>query len=201
MLNFRSQPKLVQQLSQVLSLDIAPLDRLFDTFPTAEDVLHAKPSILATASGLTLAQVKSLRSAVSLTCLSPATHSLVQSPQHVFDILRSKLALSNNEQFYCLYLNSASRLILCERVALGSLNSISLQPRDILRPAILHSAASIICAHNHPSGSLQPSQADILFTHRLDQAADIVGVELLDHVILTHSKYLSLKQSGHWPKT
>ncbi|WP_037290449.1 hypothetical protein [Saccharibacillus sacchari] len=97
MLNFRNQPKLVQHLAQVLSLDVAPLDTLFDTFPTAEDVLHAKPSILATASGLSLAQVKSLRSAVSLTCLSPTTHSLVQNPQHVFDVLRPKLALSNNK--------------------------------------------------------------------------------------------------------
>jgi DNA repair protein RadC len=81
-------------------------------------------------------------------------------------------------------------------VSIGGLHSSIVHPREVFKTAVKRSAASIILAHNHPSGDPTPSQEDISITRRLIEAAKIIGIELLDHVIIGDSTYCSLKEKG-----
>ncbi len=80
-----------------------------------------------------------------------------------------------------------------EVISVGSLTSNVVHPREVFQPAIEHGAAAIILAHNHPSGKLEPSRGDIEITKQLMEAADILGIELLDHLIVTKDRHVSLK--------
>ena len=98
------------------------------------------------------------------------------------------------EFFVCLYLNARNQLIHKEVVSIGSLSASIVHPREVFRAAVQHSAASIILAHNHPSGDVSPSQEDIELTRRLSEAGGIMGIELLDHLIISPLDFLSLKE-------
>lgn len=100
------------------------------------------------------------------------------------------------EHFLCLYLNARNHLIHREVVSIGSLSASIVHPREVLRPAILKSASSIVLAHNHPSGDVAPSQEDIELTRRLVQAGQIIGIEVVDHIIITENEFTSLKEQG-----
>ena len=100
------------------------------------------------------------------------------------------------EHFICLYLNARNQIIHKETVSIGSLSASIVHPREVFLAAITHSAASIILAHNHPSGDVSPSQDDIDLTHRLVRAGDIMGIEILDHIIVASADFVSLKSRG-----
>ena len=80
---------------------------------------------------------------------------------------------------------------------MGSLNATVTEPREIFKSSILSNAASIIFLHNHPSGELQPSKEDINLTRRVELAGDVLGIPLLDHIILGHGEYMSLREEGY----
>ncbi|MGN8772320.1 JAB domain-containing protein [Paenibacillus barengoltzii] len=197
MLNFQSDPGLSQMLSHALSLNQAAVDKLFQLYPTAEDVLDVNASCLAKYSGLSIPQVKAIKSLMHFMTSSQNTPKLIRTPEHVAELLRSKLSFRNQEHFFCLYLNAKNRLITYKRIATGSLTTVAVHPREVFRPAILYSAASIICAHNHPSGNPTPSEEDINMTLRLQQTGTIIGIDLLDHIIFGNNSYISLKQQGY----
>lgn len=100
---------------------------------------------------------------------------------------------SKKEHFVAFYLDTQSRLIERQIISIGTLNNSLVHPREVFEPAIKLSTASIIIAHNHPSGILEPSKEDKQVTERLKQAGELLGIEVLDHVILSKSGYLSLK--------
>lgn len=104
---------------------------------------------------------------------------------------------SKKECFVGLYLDTKARLLRKERVSVGSLNRSIVHPREVLRPAVLDGAASVIVAHNHPSGDPEPSDGDIEVTRRLESASEIVGVDLLDHVVVGDGCFTSLAEEGH----
>ena len=81
-------------------------------------------------------------------------------------------------------------------VSIGSLNSAIVHPREVYKTAILSNAASIIIAHNHPSGIVDPSHEDITLTNRLDEAGKIIGIKLLDHLIIGYGNFYSFKEEG-----
>jgi len=97
------------------------------------------------------------------------------------------------EYFLCLYLDGANHLCETRVITIGTLNQSLVHPREVFAPAIENRCASIIVAHNHPSGILSPSSEDLEVTKRLQESGKILGIELLDHVIFTSSDYLSLK--------
>jgi DNA repair protein RadC len=107
-------------------------------------------------------------------------------------------ALKNEhkEHLLCLYLDARYRLLHCETIAVGSLNQLLIYPRDIFRPIRHHAVAAMILVHNHPSGEPEPSEDDLLCTQKVKQAADIFGIDLLDHIILGKEKWYSLKEHG-----
>jgi DNA repair protein RadC len=100
------------------------------------------------------------------------------------------------EYFLCLSLNGANEVIGNRVVTVGILNSNHVHPREVFVDAITDHAASIILAHNHPSGVLKPSTDDISTTRRLIEAGKILGISVLDHIIITKKGYLSLKEKG-----
>jgi DNA repair protein RadC len=95
-----------------------------------------------------------------------------------------------------LYLDAQNGLIHRETISVGSLNTTRSHPREILYPAIAHLALGFILVHNHPSGSLDPSDEDIAFTRAVHRAGETVGIELYDHLIVTRAGFTSLRERG-----
>jgi DNA repair protein RadC len=107
-----------------------------------------------------------------------------------------ELRKMKKEHFVALYLNARNELVYKETVSIGILNASLIHPREVFKPAIDKLAVSVIIAHNHPSGDTKPSEDDIEITKRLKQAGEILGVEVLDHIIITEGSFFSLKKEG-----
>nr|WP_154896281.1 DNA repair protein RadC [Paenibacillus xylanexedens] len=120
----------------------------------------------------------------------------IRTPRDAADILLEQLRYLQKEHFVCLFLNSKNHIIAQETLSMGSLNASIVHPREVFRAAIKCSSASIVCAHNHPSGDPTPSPEDIQITKRLIEAGSIVGIEVLDHIIIGDGTYVSLKEKG-----
>jgi DNA repair protein RadC len=101
------------------------------------------------------------------------------------------------EHFVCLSLNGANEVLASRVVTVGLLDSNQVHPREVYADPITDRAASILCAHNHPSGTLEASPEDLAMTRRLCQAGEVLGIRVLDHLIVTKDSYLSLRQAGH----
>ena len=95
-----------------------------------------------------------------------------------------------------LFLNARNQVICRENVSVGSLNASLVHPREVFVPAVGSSAASVILAHNHPSGDVTPSREDIELTRRMVQAGEIMGIEVLDHLIVGSERFLSMKEAN-----
>jgi len=125
-------------------------------------------------------------------------------PKAVFDLLKNDLGNKKKEHFRILSLTTRKTLISIDNISIGILDSSLAHPREIFKPAIQNSAASIILVHNHPSGDPTPSNDDIKMTERLIKAGRIMGIEIDDHVIISDNLFASLrsdiKTSGLWRK-
>jgi DNA repair protein RadC len=126
----------------------------------------------------------------------------IRGPKSVFDLLKNELGNKKKEHFKILSLNTRKKLISIDEISIGILDSSLAHPREIFKPAIQNSAASIILVHNHPSGDPTPSNDDIKMTERLIKAGKIMGIEIDDHVIIADRFFASLrsdiKTSGLW---
>ncbi|MCX8157227.1 MAG: DNA repair protein RadC [Verrucomicrobiae bacterium] len=129
---------------------------------------------------------------------------LLDSPDKVADLLREENAQYQTEQFQLVLLNTRRRLIRVEKLAQGTLDSVTVHPRDVFRLAIAANASAIILVHNHPSGDPSPSEADLRLTRDLIRAGYLLRIEVLDHVILgrpgpgREKDYASLRAMGAW---
>ena len=108
----------------------------------------------------------------------------------------AEYSTKNQEHFMMITLDGASKVIEKRVIFIGTLNQSLVHPREVFRPAILDNAAGIIISHNHPSGTLEASRADIQITQRLKEVAKLVGIELLDHVIISSQGYYSFSDEG-----
>ncbi len=120
---------------------------------------------------------------------------VISAPGDALSML-SDIKDQQREHFLCLYLNARNQVIHKEVVSIGSLSSAIVHPREVFRTAVSQAAASVILAHNHPSGDVSPSQDDINLTRRLVQAGEIMGIDVLDHLIIGSDDFLSLKERG-----
>jgi len=125
----------------------------------------------------------------------PDAEFRVSSPREAYELVRD-LKRARKEHLVALYLDAQNHLILRETISIGALNTTRTHPREILQPAILHSALAFVLVHNHPSGSLEPSRDDLDFTRSIARAAELIGVGLTDHLIVSPRGYLSLKERG-----
>lgn len=118
------------------------------------------------------------------------------SSNQVADHLMTILGGRDRETFVVVFLNGRNALIATEIIFEGTLTQATVFPREIVKYALLKNAAAIICAHNHPSGQLQPSGDDHQITRKIRQACETVGVQMLDHLIIAGGDYFSLADHG-----
>ena len=119
-----------------------------------------------------------------------------ESPAAVKAYLQLLLGGETSEQFFVLYLNASHRAIASERHFSGTLTQATVYPREIVKAALHHHAAAVVLAHNHPSGSVQPSRADEVLTQSIKAALALVEVRVLDHIIVGGNKALSMLEMG-----
>jgi DNA repair protein RadC len=118
---------------------------------------------------------------------------LVRGPETIFE-LTADIRRSNREHFVGFYLNSRNQVLRREIISIGSLNASIVHPREVFIPALAVSAASLILAHNHPSGDPSPSEEDLAITRRITESGRLLGIELLDHVVVARDAYTSFKE-------
>ncbi|MEN3013793.1 MAG: DNA repair protein RadC [Endomicrobiia bacterium] len=119
---------------------------------------------------------------------------LYLKPQDVYERL-SDYRTAKKEHFFVFYLDTKNQEINFEIISIGTINASLVHPREVFEPAIKNLACQIIIAHNHPSGSLEPSEEDLKLTERLIKAGEILGIEVLDHIIISKEGYYSFKQN------
>lgn len=129
----------------------------------------------------------------------PGDRAIVDSPQAAAAALSHELMWQKQERFAIVMLDVKNQLIASQVITIGTATETLAHPREIFREAIRQSATRIIIAHNHPSGSVEPSQEDIALTKQLLEAAQVLNIPLLDHLILGNGDYQSLRQiTGLW---
>jgi DNA repair protein RadC len=122
----------------------------------------------------------------------------IGSAEDVYHYFAETLADKTKEHFYALSLDTKNHVVAETLVSLGILDASLIHPREVFNPAIRASAKSVILVHNHPSGEATPSAQDKTVTAMLRQAGDVVGIEVLDHVIVGKDCYTSLREKGDW---
>lgn len=155
---------------------------------------------LAGKPGIGLKKAIRIHAAIEMGRRFLSRHNVVQtvdSPEKVWRLLHPEMVFLQREEFRVLVLNNKNHLLKKCTVSIGTVSEAIIHPREIFREAIKEAGASIIVAHNHPSGVLTPSGEDITSTGRIKEAGTIIGIELLDHVIIGGSSYLSLKEAGY----
>lgn len=121
----------------------------------------------------------------------------ISVPEDVVELCASQLRGLDREHFWALALNTKNRLLRLVEVSIGSLNASIVHPRELFKEAVRLSAASVVLVHNHPSGDPTPSGADLQLTRRLVKAGDVLGIEVLDHVIIGDGgAHTSLRDMG-----
>jgi DNA repair protein RadC len=123
----------------------------------------------------------------------PAVHS----PADAAGLLMAEMSFLDREHFKVINLNTKNQVIMIDDVSIGSLNASLVHPREVFKLPIRRNAASLIFAHNHPSGDTQPSKEDLALTRRLCEAGEILGLEILDHLIIGQNSFLSMKEHGY----
>jgi DNA repair protein RadC len=120
----------------------------------------------------------------------------VTRPRDVYEAVRPWYRGLDREALGVLALDTQNTPIAWQLASLGSLNVTRTHPREIFKLLILVGAAGFVCVHNHPSGSLEPSDEDIEFTRAIQRAGELIGIELFDHLIVTDSGFTSLRERG-----
>lgn len=125
----------------------------------------------------------------------------IDSPELVYDLLAPEMRVLHKESLRVLLLDTRYHLVRIQEVSLGSVNESIAHPRDVFRPAVISSAYAVVVVHNHPSGDPSPSQADHSLTRRLAEAAELLQIKLLDHIIIGSPAegrlpYFSFKEAG-----
>jgi DNA repair protein RadC len=119
---------------------------------------------------------------------------VIKSPEDVYKIVGPEMQSLKQECVKVLLLDSRNRLIKVETVSLGSLNANAIHPREVFKPAIENSAASIILVHNHPSGDAEPSNDDIFSTKDLIKIGNLLGIKINDHIIISNRSFISMRE-------
>jgi DNA repair protein RadC len=155
---------------------------------------------LARISGVGVAKACRIAAAVELgkrLATSPKNKRVrVSSPNEVAKLFVESMRHLKQECFRVLLLNIKNEIVAIEEVSVGNINSSIADSREVFRPAIRRGSASIILAHNHPSGNPEPSGADIEATKRLMDAGDILGVKVIDHIVIGDGNFVSMRQDN-----
>jgi len=174
--------------------------RLLDDFGGLNGLLRAAPGDLCRVKGLGPAKRAQVSAVLELARRSlaetVAERPVLDAPGTVKDYLRLHLGGLGHEVFAVLFLDAQARLLRMEEMFRGTLTQASVYPREVLKRALELGAATVILAHNHPSGSPQPSRADEALTRALQAALEMIQVRVLDHLVVGESGVLSFAEQG-----
>lgn len=131
-----------------------------------------------------------------VTSLAPLARAVIRTPDDVASLLMPRFRYETKESFLAVLLSTKNHVLKTPVISIGSLNASIVHPREVFREAINASAASVILAHNHPSGDPAPSPEDIELTRKLVEAGKLLDIPVLDHVVLGDGKYISFKEKG-----
>lgn len=182
--------------------DVKPLARLLlDTFGDFNRVVSASPARLLMVKGVGDAVVLELKvieaSAQRLMRAKVMNRPLLSSWDALLDYCHTAMSHRETEQFRILFLDRKNVLIADEEQAKGTVDHVPVYPREVVKRALELNASAIILVHNHPSGDPTPSDADISMTHQVQDAAQVLGITLHDHLIIGKSRELSFKSKGY----
>jgi len=172
--------------------------KLLSRFGSLKGVANASVEELTQMRGIGPAKAAQIKAALELSKrlevdVDDKPKRVLKSPEDVAAEMRGRLKGKKKEHFWVICLDTRNRLINCKPVSIGSLDTSIVHPREVFKEAVSSSAASVIFVHNHPSGDPEPSREDIELTKRLVKAGEIVGIDVLDHIIVCDKSYLSLK--------
>ena len=175
--------------------------RLLDKFESLRGIAEASVEELCSIRGIGLAKACQIRAAFELAnrwdkSIQFQDKPIIKTPEEAYEALKGKSRGKKKEHFWAILLDTRNRVIKSVEVSVGSLDTSIVHPREVFKEAIAASASSVIVAHNHPSGNPEASQDDIKLSKRLKEAGELVGIEVVDHIIIGDRKYLSLKREG-----
>lgn len=179
--------------------DSLRIKEIFSRYRTVHELLEVTEEELLSIEGIGPVKAKqivsALRFAKELRILKQEKYS-VSSPEDAYQYMKGEMELHTKEHFIVMGLNTKNHIIFTEVISVGTINSAIVHPREVFRPLIKRNAASTILLHSHPSGNPEPSREDLEVTKRLKEVGVIVGIELLDHLVIGHGCYVSLKDKG-----
>lgn len=171
---------------------------ILSTFP-GEKILSVSISELCKIKGIHTGKASSIVAALELSKrlikLESETLMCIESPKEIAPFV-TDIRSAKKEHFVALYLNARNQLIQREVISVGTINASLVHPREVFEPAIRLVASSVILIHNHPSGSVEPSDADIAVTKRLVEVSKILGIEVVDHIIVSQTDMFSFREKG-----
>jgi len=172
--------------------------KLLTRFGNLSNIVAASLEELSEIKGIGPAKAAQIKAALELSKRLEASSdtgqkSTVKAPEDAIKIVKTRLKGKKKEHFLVLSLDTRNHLINSRTISIGSLDSSIVHPREVFKEAISSSAASVIFIHNHPSGDPAPSEDDIKLTKRLAEAGEVLGIEVLDHIIFCDKDYLSMK--------
>jgi DNA repair protein RadC len=181
--------------------DVKPLARsLIKRFGSLAGVFNADPTALAKHPGMGETSAAAIRivalSARRMASAAVRAQPVLGSWQALIDYLTIDMAHLTVERVRVLYLNAQNMLIHDDHVCDGSIDEAAIHPREVIRRALDLGATALILVHNHPSGSPQPSRADIQITNKIAEAGRLLGIVVHDHVIIGREGHVSLKAKG-----
>lgn len=175
--------------------------KLLSRFGNLKGVANASLEELTQVNGIGRAKAAQIKAAIELgrrleSNVEENSKARVKCPEDVVSVVKTQLKGKKKEHFLVLCLDTRNRLINCRSVSVGSLDTSIVHPREVFKEAVSSSAASVIFVHNHPSGDPEPSKEDVELTKRLAKAGEIMGIEVLDHIIVCDKSYTSLKSKN-----
>lgn len=182
--------KSVVQLAQELLVTFGTLRKLADA--TIEELCQIKGLGIAKAIQLKASFTLGLRASQQMT----QKKYRVEQPVHAYQLLKDQLQHEKREHFMIIMLDVKGYVINFDTISIGTLSRSLIHPREVFYPAIRHKAATVVLAHNHPSGDPTPSQEDIEVTEKLVSVGTLLGIPVKDHIIIGENTFVSMRQKG-----
>ncbi|KJS12344.1 MAG: hypothetical protein JL56_14710 [Desulfotomaculum sp. BICA1-6] len=200
---FLSDIELLAIMLRTGSADASAMDLatgLLGHFGGLRQLLDASTEELSAFKGVGPAKVAQIKAALELGRRVAITTAWdrpsIKSPENAAALVMEEMRHLDREHFWALLLNAKNQVLAREVISIGTLNFSAIHPRELFKAAIKRSAAGVILVHNHPSGDPTPSRQDIEATTRLVEAGNIIGIDVLDHLVVGDNKFTSFKAQG-----